>query len=198
VTSPLTCSVAGCTAPPFARGWCSKHYTRWLRHGDPNVTTRNPPSTADATEKHCPRCGNVKPIVEFGLRYSGRGAKPKGYCRDCEATYQIEHSANPEGREQHRKARSKWNASNHEYFLAYRYGISKQRYDEMLAAQGGVCAICGTDKPGGRDLVWQVDHCHNSNKIRGLLCGPCNRGLGQFRDDPIRLEAAVRYLRSKE
>ena len=155
------------------------------------VTKRRPPSTADATEKHCPRCGNVKPITAFGKRPNG---KPKGYCEDCWRTYDADYSASVGGRENRRRARAKWNTHNHEYFLDYRYGISKADYERMLADQGGVCAICKTSEPGGRDKVWHVDHCHNTNKVRGLLCGPCNRGLGQFRDDPKRLRAAADYL----
>lgn len=175
----------------FARGWCSAHYSRWQRNGDPNITKRRPPMTADASEKHCPRCGNIKPIDQFGKRPNG---KPKGYCIDCWRTYDAEYAASADGREARRVARSKWNEGNHEYFLTYRYGITKQQYDDMLAAQGGCCAICGRDNPGGKAKVWAVDHCHNSNQVRGLLCGPCNRGLGQFGDDVERLRAAVRYL----
>ena len=190
-TSPSgVCLVDGCGKPVFCRGWCSAHYSRWQRHGDPNVTLRQPPqTTGDA--KRCPRCGATKPMAEFDRRPNGR---PKGYCRECEAAYQESRAELPEGREQHRRARAKWNDANHEYFLMYRYGITKERYDELLAEQGGGCAICGTSEPGGRDKVWQVDHCHNSNKVRGLLCGLCNRGLGQFRDDVDRLRSAVRYL----
>lgn len=130
-------------------------------------------------------------MVEFGLRPNGR---PKGYCRDCEAEYQAGHAESVDGREQRRQARSRWNGKNHDYFLRYRYGITKAQYDEMLAQQGGLCAICGRDEPGGRDKVWNVDHCHNSSQVRGLLCGPCNRGLGQFRDNPELLRAAAKYL----
>lgn len=134
-------------------------------------------------------------MTEFDRRPNG---KPKGYCRSCEERYQKERTELPEGREQHRQARVRWNSKNHAYFLMYRYGITAEQYDDMLKAQGGCCAICGTNKPNGRDKVWCVDHCHDSNKVRGLLCGPCNRGLGQFRDDPDRLEAAAQYLRSRE
>lgn len=185
------CTIEDCTSPALARGWCAKHYNRWQRHGDPLVTSRQPPTGPGATHKVCPRCGDTKSLNEFGLRPSGR---PKGYCFACEARYQQEHGATSVGRESHRRARSKWNDGNHGYFLQYRYGISREDYDRILASQSGRCAICRTDDPGGKDTVWCVDHCHTTNRVRGLLCGLCNRGLGQFRDDITRLRAAVTYL----
>lgn len=38
--SDLTCSIAGCESPRRTRGWCGKHYGRWLRHGDPEAVLR--------------------------------------------------------------------------------------------------------------------------------------------------------------
>jgi len=184
------CAVEDCEHKVFARGWCTKHYTRWQRHGDTSVTLRQPPQT-DVAEKRCPRCANVKPIDQFATRSNG---KPKGYCRECDAAYQGQHAASPDGREMRRKARSKWNEDNHGYFLEYRYGITSEDYERMLAEQGGRCAVCATDNPGGKAKVWAVDHCHDSNEVRGLLCGGCNRGLGQFNDDPNRLRLAAAYL----
>lgn len=62
----------------------------------------------------------------------------------------------------------------------------------MLKAQGGVCAICGNTPQQGKHF--DVDHCHISKKVRGLLCPGCNKGLGMFEDDVTRLYAAIRYL----
>lgn len=190
-TTRPECSIDGCSSKPLARSWCSKHYYRWKRNGDPLATTRTPPMASDATEKVCPRCGNVKPLNQFGTRPSG---KPKGYCEQCEARYQADHAATDDGRDMRRQARSKWNDDNHGYFLNYRYGITADDYAAMVERQGGRCAICGSDSPGGIAKVWCVDHCHDSNKVRGLLCGPCNRGLGQFKDDVERLRSAIAYL----
>lgn len=187
------CAIDDCKGEVFSREWCVKHYTRWLRHGDPLKVTRTPPMTADATDKNCPRCHTIKPIGEFGRR---SGGAPKGYCMACEATYQSSHAATPEGREMRRLARSKWNDGNHGYFLMYRYGITIDDYERMLDEQGGRCAICATDVPGSRNKVWSVDHCHTINKVRGLLCAHCNWGLGHFKDDPDRLRAAASYLQN--
>ena len=57
-----------------------------------------------------------------------------------------------------------------------------------LKAKITECVICGANEK----LV--IDHDHNTGKIRGLLCGHCNRGLGHFRDDPTLLEFAAQYL----
>jgi len=77
----------------------------------------------------------------------------------------------------------------------YNYGITEEQYQAMLEAQGNACAICGsTEWPGARPGSPCVDHDHATGKVRGLLCGHCNSGLGHFRDDQERLRAAIRYL----
>ena len=71
-----------------------------------------------------------------------------------------------------------------------KYGLDWEDYEALYEAQQGLCAICGDsmeDTP-------HVDHCHTEGHVRGLLCGRCNIGLGQFRDSVEYLEAAVRYL----
>lgn len=69
------------------------------------------------------------------------------------------------------------------------YGMTLEEYDGLLARQDGLCAICR--EPMARP---EVDHDHGDGHVRGILCGPCNRGLGYFRDDPKRLRAAIGYL----
>ncbi len=69
------------------------------------------------------------------------------------------------------------------------YGLERQDYDAMLAAQANLCAICRT---GSCKLV--VDHDHATGKVRGLLCGRCNAALGFFRDDSESCQRAAGYL----
>jgi len=63
----------------------------------------------------------------------------------------------------------------------------------LLVAQGYKCAICGID---ARELQRElsVDHSHDTDEVRGLLCGHCNIGLGNFRDDVELLSKAIEYL----
>ncbi len=82
---------------------------------------------------------------------------------------------------------------------ASRYGLSGPAYDELLKAQGGVCAICKQPErvalnPGDKPHSLAVDHDHATLKVRGLLCRACNVGLGNFADDPALLRTAADYL----
>lgn len=75
------------------------------------------------------------------------------------------------------------------------YGLTEADFNRRLTAQGGRCAICRTDAPGGKHGRFHVDHDHATGAIRGLLCDGCNKGLGCFRDSTDALRAAVDYLR---
>ena len=71
----------------------------------------------------------------------------------------------------------------------YKYGITLEQYQEKLKNQDGKCAICLKEmNPPG------VDHDHATNRVRDLLCGHCNRGLGHFFDNPDLMNKAILYL----
>ena len=83
--------------------------------------------------------------------------------------------------------------------LRKQYGITLEDYYKMLEEQNHVCAICGraeyaTDHRSGLPRALAVDHCHETGKVRGLLCTNCNRGLGKFNDNIERLANAIKYL----
>jgi hypothetical protein len=73
------------------------------------------------------------------------------------------------------------------------YGLSTADYNAMLRQQNGACAICR--RTSAERLC--VDHCHKTNRVRGLLCRKCNTGLGCYGDDPERIAAAIAYLQAK-
>jgi len=89
----------------------------------------------------------------------------------------------------------RWRERSSHYNRQYLYGLTQERYAAMLAEQDNRCAICRTPEWGGKTGAPHVDHCHDTNQVRGILCNNCNQGLGMFADDPDRLEAAARYLR---
>ena len=62
----------------------------------------------------------------------------------------------------------------------------------MLADQDHKCAICLTDEWGSQGPC--VDHCHDTLRVRGILCSPCNTGLGGFKDNPYMMKRAANYV----
>jgi hypothetical protein len=99
-----------------------------------------------------------------------------------------------------RAATYRWRAAHPEEFKSYQkgivrkrlYGITTEEYDALLLSQGNKCAICCGENLGNRD--WNVDHDHNTNKVRGILCHSCNLLLGHSKDNPNVLCAAIAYL----
>lgn len=75
-----------------------------------------------------------------------------------------------------------------------RYGLSVDEYLALLATQNNSCAICGRDVTA----INYIDHNHSTDEVRGILCSPCNQGLGIFEDEPTLLEVAAAYLRARQ
>lgn len=78
------------------------------------------------------------------------------------------------------------------------YGLDHEDYLVMLEKQNHVCAICGNPEtvknPSGAIKPLAVDHCHKTEKVRGLLCTRCNIALGNFKDNVNILQSAINYL----
>jgi len=84
--------------------------------------------------------------------------------------------------------------------LKKRFDLTEKEYELMLEAQNGVCAICKEeekiiDGQSKKKKPLSVDHCHNTGRIRGLLCTACNTGIGLLRHEPYILKAAAEYCR---
>lgn len=77
-----------------------------------------------------------------------------------------------------------------------RYGLSKAEYFAMVEAQSNCCAICGeSPNPSAKKRLLCVDHCHDTGRIRGLLCDSCNKGIGNLKENAAVLFRAILYLR---
>lgn len=142
--------------------------------------------------KSCKKCGTTD-------RY------PSGKCRLCGKKQSAEYSkAHPEKRRQYTAthkanhpgagllANRKYRANNPEKLKFIRrkslYGLTPSEYDVMALKQNGLCAICGDKAP------LQVDHCHETDTVRGLLCGKCNKAIGLLKDSPLVTNNATIYL----
>ena len=93
------------------------------------------------------------------------------------------------------------NLSKEKLYLSTRYNryklLSESHYFELARAQEYVCKIClkpETACQNGTIKALSIDHCHETGKVRGLLCGRCNTGLGMFKDDINSLMNAIEYL----
>lgn len=142
--------------------------------------------------RYCIRCAQTKPASEFHKdrkRIDGLSF----YCKKCNhLADQAQKDRDPETYRARQARRS------YKWALRTKYGLTLAEYEAMADAQGGVCAICkrpqtAVSKTGAVKLM-PVDHDHRTGKNRGLLCDPCNIGLGAFEDDIVRLSAAIDYL----
>jgi Recombination endonuclease VII len=80
--------------------------------------------------------------------------------------------------------------------LRRRYRLTVEQWNARFDAQGSRCAICSATESGWK-RGWHTDHDHGSGEVRGILCHLCNRTLGQLKDDPMRFQAFIDYLRGK-
>lgn len=78
--------------------------------------------------------------------------------------------------------------------LKHRYNLSLEEYTELYNIQNKKCAICKNNLHLGTKNGLYVDHDHNTNEVRGLLCPNCNTGLGKFKDSETILQNAIDYL----
>jgi len=128
--------------------------------------------------KTCKICGVEKNISEF---YTGRGK-----CKDCiNAAARKIRVDKPERYARYRKRAN-------EYLKERRYGITQEDFNNMLVEQNNMCKICNSEFKNTKDT--HIDHCHNTNKVRGLLCNGCNLALGQFGDNTDIMSMAIKYL----
>ena len=153
--------------------------------------------------KRCRVCQQEQSLAEFHRKKDSADGYAT-WCRTCARNYYCR----PESRERDRQRRRNYYRQNREELLEKerwrhlrkKYGLSQERFLEILDAQCGGCAICA--KP----LVWRdpsadqmsrahVDHDHATGAVRGILCGKCNFLIGLAKDRETVLQAALEYLR---
>ncbi|GHF49430.1 recombination endonuclease VII [Streptomyces morookaense] len=175
---------------------------------------------ADGT-KRCTRCGEDKPRECFAIKRTNLDGL-QGHCRDCGSDYHRARQMAlgrkvrprvdvPEGHKLclrcgETKPHSEWHrnatasdglstrckacraAEGRAGHLKRTYGITEAQRDEMITAQAGVCCICLAAS------AVHVDHCHETDRVRGVLCFNCNSALGKLRDDVGVMRRAIAYL----
>jgi hypothetical protein len=162
------------------------------------------------SKKVCSECGDTKPLSDFHRNRKSRDGHTV-ICKPCacERTRKWK-EANPErvregwdkwaksdaGRRAHRQAMQRYlqtekgkaynRAKVRRSEIKAKYGLTVQEYEAILSRG---CAICGS-----KEEQMNLDHCHSTGEVRDALCGGCNRGLGQFRDNSENLIRAAAYI----
>lgn len=176
--------------------WCNGCHNSWRR----GRRAKNPKfghlrKLVDG-KYECTSCHEWKPVDQFHRSKTKCGRA--SYCKSCERhkaiAFRLEHP------EKYREVKQKSAAKRAEYrksfILRKLYGLTLDQYRVLLESQNYGCAICRATKEQNdkrRDLC--VDHEHSTGRVRGLLCGNCNRGIGYFKEDPKRIQSAIDYLK---
>ena len=168
----------GCTNPIYADGLCRGHHYRLCRYGDPALGSPVIQDAEEVDHRRCIRCCELKPLAEFPPDtnlHKGR----KRVCLQCTKERMADYYQDNKERTYEQRALTR---------ILLRYGEAGVEIERRRRA-GDPCDVCGR-----RIEPMSIDHCHDSNVVRGLLCKPCNFALGMVDDDPTRLRALADYL----
>lgn len=157
----------------------------------------------------CKVCLKELPEEKFGNSYHILSDGSRKAYRDstCMVCRRNKHLENPEKRKVHRDGTKNWYRNNPDKAKNQRlrkYGITIEEYNVLREQQDFCCAICSRNEQQveqGMSVktshALHVDHCHNTGKVRGLLCTNCNTMLGKAKDNVDVLKAAIKYLEEK-
>ena len=132
--------------------------------------------------KVCSQCLNDVPLSEFHNNKSSKDGLASS-CKVCS----LQRSAKWYATHKHNIK-----PSRRDYQIKRKYGMSREDYDGMIESHNFSCAICG--KAHSEDSKLNVDHCHVTNSVRGLLCWDCNVAIGKLGDSPEMLRRAAQYI----
>jgi hypothetical protein len=142
----------------------------------------------------CSKCKQDKPQNQFEKSPNRRPFGLASLCIPCNKERKRKEKFNRYhslSKEQRRVQNKKGNVR--------KFGISYEEYHAMLERQDNKCSICNKEETE-TNVVYNhtkylaIDHCHETGKIRGLLCSKCNKGIGMFKEDISILKSAISYL----
>jgi len=177
------CSYDWCDRPAASMGKCRTCYGRdWAAQkvaSDPDAAERKraanrkwaanrEPNSITVTEKRCGSCQETKSASEFHRQLRGTDGL-QAVCKRCSTAGQEAYALT-------RRCR--------------KVGITVEQYHKLMEQQGGMCGTCK------RRPATDLDHCHRTDKFRGLVCAACNRILGTVDDDAALLRLLADYIDS--
>ncbi len=141
----------------------------------------------------CSRCKSIKARRDFRERKDAKNGL-QYWCRDCENEANRQRYVPRPKKLKKKKDPQKVKRDARDRMLRYRYGITLKEVNEMYESQNGKCDICFTKRPKKGTSGLYVDHCHETRKVRGLLCPSCNAAIGKFKENTKTLKRAIEYL----
>lgn len=167
----VTCCEDGCEREAVAKSRCTMHYKR-LHYSDPTKRAQR---------------------REYRREYNKKNA---GMLREKHRRY---YDTNQEVIAERKRSRRKENPDASRTWKrrtrVKQYRLTLEEFDALLTGQGGVCAVCGNPPKLGN---LHIDHCHETGRVRGLLCAGCNTSIGKLGDCAAGLRRAVAYLERHE
>lgn len=130
----------------------------------------------------CSVCETEKDISAFYI--NKRDGTARSPCKECKRIYNKNHCV---------KNKEHIQKYNFNFKLKYLYNMTREDYENKLVEQNNVCAICKLPSRIKNKQLF-IDHCHRTDKVRGLLCLKCNSVLGMANDDAALLQSAISYL----
>ena len=213
------CLVEGCSRPQFVNGHCQTHHKRIQRYGSLEADQRAHDRGARRKHplyeswrwhsRHQDLCQEwrddfwrmaavvgERPSLAYVLRRLDFDAPIGPGNWQWLETFKSSNAA-----EAQREYRKRHPDRVRNTVLKKVYGITLEDYNRMAERQGGVCAICKKPEsakgPHGTARELAVDHCHDTGKIRGLLCSRCNTSIGNLTVSDGTLRRASAYLRKR-
>lgn len=211
---PTICSIEGCDLPIECKGVCNAHYQRFKLYGRYETVvwgqTEHPLYFIWNSRKNegslCVEWSDFKTFIkDVGDKPDddyrlGRKNRKEPYSPSNFFWKKYHKRLEGETRNQHARRRRREDIPKYKgYELKKNFGISYDDFYTMLETQNFVCKICQEPEKvihhiSGKLKDLAVDHCHKTNKIRGLLCQRCNRVLGKVRDNVSILDKMKDYL----
>jgi len=147
--------------------------------------------------KTCTKCGLELPKTKKYFALDKRNKNGIGSCcKKCDsARCKAFHNKYPEKSKTYYKKQLEKNPNFIRKSTLRKHGLSIEDYGRIFEQQNGLCAICGLPEITYPHL--SIDHNHNTNKVRGLLCHKCNSAIGMLNTDNLgilNLEKAIKYL----
>jgi hypothetical protein len=141
----------------------------------------------EVSDKKCTVCSKVKPVSEF-FREAASANGYSSQCKECKTALIMEWRA--KNKETYNKWMREYHKANYHKLRLNRYGLSVKQHEDKIKQQQGLCEICGAPSAAGKPLL--IDHHHETDMVRGLLCYKCNRDMAPI-DEPEHLAKLLAY-----